>query len=65
MADNKTIIIDLDNSLYAHAFTDDQQIHQEDLVKAMDIIHCQLQNTGVRELWCVLEPSLPYYRRFW
>lgn len=49
MADNKTIIIDLDNSLYAHAFTDDQQIHQEDLVKAMDIIRRQLQNTGVKE----------------
>lgn len=49
MADNKTIIIDLDNSLYAHAFTDDQQIHQEDLVKAMNIIRRQLQNTGVKE----------------
>lgn len=49
MADNKTIIIDLDNSLYAHAFTDDQQIHQEDLDKAMEIIRCQLQNTGVKE----------------
>lgn len=49
MADNKTIIIDLDNSLYAHAFTDDQQIHQEDLVKAMEIIRRQLQNTGVKE----------------
>lgn len=49
MADNKTIIIDLDNSLYAHAFTDDQQIHQEDLVKALEIIRCQLQDTGVKE----------------
>lgn len=49
MADNKTIIIDLDNSLYAHAFTDDQQIHQEDLVKAMEIIRRQLKDTGVKE----------------
>lgn len=49
MADNKTIIIDLDDSLYAHAFTDDQQIHQEDLDKAMDIIRRQLKNTGVNE----------------
>ena len=49
MADNKTIIIDLDNSLYAHDFTDDQQIHQEDLVKAMNIIRSQLRNTCVNE----------------
>lgn len=49
MEDNKPIIIDLDKSLYAHAFTDDQQIHQEDLDKAMNIIRRQLQNTGVKE----------------
>ena len=35
MEDTRTIIIDLDNSLYAHAFTSEQQIHQEDLDKAL------------------------------
>ena len=31
----RTIIIDLDNSLYAHEFVNEQQIHQEDLDKAI------------------------------
>ena len=34
----RTIIIDLDNSLYAHEFVNEQQIHQEDLDKAIGII---------------------------
>lgn len=41
MEGKRTIIIDLDNSLYAHAFTSDQQIHQENLEKAMGI-YCGL-----------------------
>ena len=47
MEDTRTIIIDLDNSLYAHAFTSEQQIHQEDLDKAMSIIqnyYCPLNH---------------------
>ena len=31
-----TIVIDLDNSLYAHSFQNDKQIHQKDLDKAFE-----------------------------
>ena len=49
MEEKKTIIIDLDNSLYAHAFTSEQQIHQEDLDKAMGIIHNQVKRLDLNE----------------
>lgn len=43
------IIIDLDNSLYAHGFTSGQQIHQEDLDKAIGIIRNQIEQYKVSE----------------
>ena len=49
MEEKRTIIIDLDNSLYAHAFTSDQQIHQEDLDKAMGIIQNQVNRLDLNE----------------
>ena len=49
MEDTRTIIIDLDNSLYAHAFTSEQQIHQEDLDKAMSIIQNQVKRLDMNE----------------
>ena len=49
MEEKRTIIIDLDNSLYAHAFTSEQQIHQEDLDKAMDIIQNQVNRLDLNE----------------
>ena len=49
MEEKRTIIIDLDNSLYAHAFTSEQQIHQEDLDKAMGIIHNQVKRLDLNE----------------
>lgn len=49
MEEKRTIIIDLDNSLYAHAFTSEQQIHQEDLDKAMDIIRNQVNRLDLNE----------------
>ena len=49
MEDTRTIIIDLDNSLYAHAFTSEQQIHQEDLDKAMGIIQNQVKRLDMNE----------------
>ena len=49
MEDKRTIIIDLDNSLYAHAFTSEQQIHQEDLDKAMSIIQNQVKRLDMNE----------------
>ena len=49
MEEKRTIIIDLDNSLYAHAFTSEQQIHQEDLDKAMGIIQNQVERLDLNE----------------
>ena len=49
MDEKKTIIIDLDNSLYAHGFTSEQQIHQEDLDKAIGIIQNQMKQHEVSE----------------
>ena len=49
MEEKRTIIIDLDNSLYAHAFTSEQQIHQEDLDKAMGIIQNQVKRLDLNE----------------
>lgn len=49
MADKRTIVIDLDNSLYAHGFKSEQQIHQEDLDKTIGIIRNQLQQIDVQE----------------
>ena len=49
MEDKRTIIIDLDNSLYAHAFTSEYQIHQEDLDKAMSIIQNQVKRLDMNE----------------
>ncbi len=49
MANKKTIVIDLDNSLYAHGFESEQQIHQEDLDNTLDIIRKQLQQIDVQE----------------
>lgn len=49
MEEKRTIIIDLDNSLYAHAFTSEQQIHQDDLDKAMGIIQNQVKSLGLKE----------------
>lgn len=49
MDDTRTFIIDLDNSLYAHAFTSEQQIHQEDLDKAMSIIQNQVKRLDMNE----------------
>ena len=49
MEEKRTIIIDLDNSLYAHAFTREQQIHQVDLDKAMDIIRNQVNSLELNE----------------
>lgn len=49
MEEKRTIIIDLDNSLYAHAFTREQQIHQVDLDKAMDIIRNQVNRLDLNE----------------
>ena len=47
MADKRTIVIDLDNSLYAHSFESEQQIHLEDLKKTMGIIRNQLRQIDV------------------
>lgn len=49
MEEKRTIIIDLDNSLYAHAFTSEHQIHQEDLDKAMGIIQNQVKRLDLNE----------------
>lgn len=49
MEEKRTIIIDLDNSLYAHAFTSEQQIHQEDLDKAIGIIQNQVERLDLNE----------------
>ncbi len=49
MADNRTIVIDLDNSLYAHDFKRDQQIHWADLNKVISIIRNQLKQIEVSE----------------
>lgn len=49
MADKRTIVIDLDNSLYAHGFKSEQQIHKEDLDKTIGIIRNQLQQIDVQE----------------
>lgn len=42
MADKRKIVIDLNNSLYAHGFESEQQIHKEDLDKTISIIRNQL-----------------------
>ena len=47
--EEKRTIIDLDNSLYAHAFTSEQQIHQENLDKAMGIIQNQVKRLDLNE----------------
>ena len=39
----KKIIVDLDNSLFARGFSEDNLIHQEELNKAMDIISKQIE----------------------
>ena len=49
MADKRTIIIDLDNSLYAHRFESEQQIHQDDLDKTIGIIRNQLRQIDVQD----------------
>jgi len=49
MDEKRTITIDLDNSLYAHGFTSEQQIHQEDLDKAMGIIRNQVEHYEILE----------------
>lgn len=49
MADKRTVVIDLDNSLYAHGFKSEQQIHLEDLDKTMGIIRNQLKQIDVQE----------------
>ena len=49
MEEKRTIIIDLDNSLYAHAFSREQQVHQVDLDKAMDIIRNQVNSLELNE----------------
>ena len=49
MADKRKIVIDLNNSLYAHGFESEQQIHKEDLDKTISIIRNQLQQTDMQE----------------
>ena len=49
MADKRKIVIDLNNSLYAHGFENEQQIHKEDLDKTISIIRNQLQQTDMQE----------------
>lgn len=49
MADKRIVVIDLDNSLYAHDFKSEQQIHQEDLDKTIGIIRNQLKQTNVQK----------------
>lgn len=49
MEDKKKIVIDLRNSLYAHAFTNEQQLHQDDMEKAMGLIQSQLGVEDVKE----------------
>lgn len=49
MTDKRKIVIDLNNSLYAHGFESEQQIHKEDLDKTISIIRNQLQQTDMQE----------------
>lgn len=50
MVDNKKIIVlDLENSLYAHGFESEQQIHKEDLDKTISIIRNQLERIDVQD----------------
>lgn len=49
MEEKKNIIIDLDNSMYAHGFSSENQIHQTDLDKGMDIIKRQLAQIDNKE----------------
>lgn len=49
MKNTRQIIIDLNNSLFAQVFTSNQQIHQEDLDKAMGIIETQLNSLELTE----------------
>lgn len=43
-----TIVIDLDNSLYAHSVQNDKQIHQKDLDKAIIIVMQRIiYSTGI------------------
>lgn len=49
MADERTIIIELDDSLFAHGFDTGHQIHQMDLEKAMKLIHDQLNQIDVQK----------------
>lgn len=58
MSGERTIVIDLDNSLYAHGFKSEQQIHQEDLDKAMGLIRNQLAQIDVEEDRDVFLPHL-------
>lgn len=58
MSGERTIVIDLDNSLYAHGFKSEQQIHQEDLDKAMSLIRNQLAQIDVEEDRDVFLPHL-------
>ena len=49
MDEKRAIIIDLDNSMYAHEFTSEQQIHQENLDKAINIIRNQIKQSEASE----------------
>lgn len=49
MADEKSINIELNDSLFAHGFDNDHQIHQENMSRAMDLIREQLKQIDIQK----------------